>query len=150
MHEGQHLQHAILVAAEAHDGQLDKAGNPYFDHCRRVADLVLTDEEKIVAYLHDVVEKGKGWTLDRLKEEGFPKAIIVAVDALTKRSGEDERVFVQRAVSTPLARKVKKADLEDNLLQAEQAGLDSSKYEDGLRMTEGRLGSWGLSVGGRK
>ncbi|TCR79639.1 hypothetical protein EV561_115137 [Rhizobium sp. BK376] len=95
-------------------------------------------------------KKGKGWALDRLKEEGFPKAIIVAVDALTKRSGEDERAFVQRAVSTPLARKVKKADLEDNLLQAEQAGLDTSKYEDGLRMTEGRLGSWGLSVGARK
>ncbi|MEG3908017.1 hypothetical protein QT979_18620 [Microcoleus sp. w2-18bC1] len=26
------LQRAIAIAAKAHDGQVDKAGNPYLDH----------------------------------------------------------------------------------------------------------------------
>ncbi len=39
---------------------LDKpisAGEPYFSHCKRVADAVEGDDERIVGFLHDVVEK---------------------------------------------------------------------------------------------
>ncbi|MBB4275280.1 HD domain-containing protein [Rhizobium mongolense] len=132
MQSEQHLQHAIQIATEAHDGQQDKLGNPYFDHCRRVADAVSGDEEKVVAYLHDVPEKAWGWTLDRLKEEGFSQAVLAAVDALTKRQGEEDEVFVRRAIANRLARPVKQADLEDNLDQARQAGGDTLKYERGL------------------
>ena len=57
MQPQQHLQHAIQVASEAHGGQMDKTGHPYVEHCRRVADLVATEEEQIVAYLHDIPEK---------------------------------------------------------------------------------------------
>ena len=42
-----------------HYGQTDKAGKPYHEHCERVADLLgedTTDEERIVALLHDVLE----------------------------------------------------------------------------------------------
>ncbi|MCV9966758.1 HD domain-containing protein [Pararhizobium sp. BT-229] len=128
----QTLQHAIEIAAEAHEGQHDKVGNPYFEHCRRVAERVMGEEERIIAFLHDVPEKGPGWTLDRLRREGFSPPVIAAVDALTKRSGEADDAFVRRAASNPLARAVKQADLEDNLVQAEQAGLDTSKYLQGL------------------
>lgn len=128
----QHLDHAVQIAMEAHKGQADKTGKPYFEHCQRVAFLVSGDEAKTVAYLHDVVEKGSGWTLDRLKEEGFPPAVISAVDALTQRPDEPDDDFVRRAASNPLALPVKKADLEDNLQQAEQAGRKTEKYERGL------------------
>jgi (p)ppGpp synthase/HD superfamily hydrolase len=141
MQSEQHLQHAIQVAAEAHDAQQDKLENPYFDHCRRVANAVSGDEEKIVAYLHDVPEKASAWTLDRLKEEGFSQAVIAAVDALTKREGEEEEHFVRRAISNPLARSVKKADLEDNLDQAQRSGGDTSKYERGLAIIADALSS---------
>ncbi|AIC30889.1 metal-dependent phosphohydrolase HD domain-containing protein (plasmid) [Rhizobium etli bv. mimosae str. IE4771] len=128
----QHLDHAMQVAMDAHDGQTDKTGRPFFEHCQRVALLVSGDEARTVAYLHDVAEKGSGWTLDRLREEGFPPAIISAVDALTRRSDEPDEEFVRRAAANPLALPVKRADLEDNLRQAEQTGKDKEKYQRGL------------------
>ncbi|ARQ61726.1 UNVERIFIED_ORG: (p)ppGpp synthase/HD superfamily hydrolase [Rhizobium etli] len=128
----QHLDHAMQVAMDAHDGQTDKTGRPFFEHCQRVALLVSGDEARTVAYLHDVAERGSGWTLDRLREEGFPPAIISAVDALTRRSDEPDEEFVRRAAANPLALPVKRADLEDNLRQAEQTGKDKEKYQRGL------------------
>ena len=81
------LDRAIEITLEAHAGQTDKTGEPYYLHCNRVAAAVSTIDEKIVAYLHDVVEKG-GWSLERLKAEGFSDPVVSAVDALTKREGE--------------------------------------------------------------
>jgi hypothetical protein len=126
------LQHAKQVAIQAHDGQSDKLGSPYIRHCERVAAAVSTNDEKVVAYLHDVVEKGAGWTLDRLKEDGFPSRIVEAVDALTGRPNEDDREFVERAWSNPLARPVKESDLRDNLQQAERGSEETAKYQQGL------------------
>ena len=128
----QHLDHAVQIAMDAHEGQTDKTGRPFFEHCQRVALLVSGDEARTVAYLHDVAEKGSGWTLDRLREEGFPPAIISAVDALTKRPDEPDEEFVRRAAANPLALPVKRADLEDNLRQAEQTGKNQEKYQRGL------------------
>ncbi|MDK4734841.1 HD domain-containing protein [Rhizobium sp. CNPSo 3490] len=128
----QHLDHAMQIAIEAHEGQVDKTGRPFFEHCQRVALLVSGEEARTVAYLHDVAEKGSGWTLDRLREEGFPPAIISAVDALTRRPEETDDEFVRRSASNPLALPVKQADLEDNLRQAEQAGKKTEKYQRGL------------------
>ncbi|MBX5031755.1 HD domain-containing protein [Rhizobium lentis] len=128
----QHLDHAMQIAIEAHKGQVDKTGQPFFEHCQRVALLVSGDEARTVAYLHDVAEKGSGWTLDMLREEGFPPAIISAVDALTRRPDEPDEEFVRRAAANPLALPVKQADLEDNLRQAEQAGKNTEKYQRGL------------------
>ncbi len=130
----QHLDHAIQVALEAHDGQTDKLGRPYFEHCQRVALQVAGDEAQAIAYLHDVVEKGRGWTLDRLKEEGFPSPVIAAVDALTRRPEESDDAFVRRAASNPLALPIKRADLEDNLWQVDQIGGDAQKYRRGLEI----------------
>jgi (p)ppGpp synthase/HD superfamily hydrolase len=50
------LQRAIAIAAKAHEGQVDKAGNPYLDHPLFVMENVNSLEEKIVAVLHDAVE----------------------------------------------------------------------------------------------
>lgn len=129
-----HLDHAILVAQSAHEGQSDKTGQSYFEHCRRVAAAVADDTGKVVAYLHDVVEKGKGWTLDRLREEGFPPDIVGAVDAMTRRRDEEWETFVRRAASNPVANPVKRADLEDNLSQVQTIGEDGEKYLNALRI----------------
>ncbi len=134
-----HLDHAIQIALAAHEGQADKLGRPYFEHCQRIALVVSGDEARIVAYLHDIVEKGRGWTLDRLKEEGFPLSIISAVDALTRRSGESEDDFVSRAASNPLARSIKQADLEDNLWQVDQISGNTDKYQRGLDILRDKM-----------
>lgn len=128
------LKHAMKIASEAHSGQVDKLGNPYVEHCHRVATAVADEEQKIVAYLHDVLEKGPGWSIDRLRRHGFPPRTVSAVDALTRRSDEEEDAFIRRAIANDLARPVKKADLEDNLWQQQQIGGATEKYLHGLEI----------------
>lgn len=114
------LEKAEAIASVAHEGQLDKRGRPFLAHLRRVAGCVCGEDERIVALLHDVVEKGPGWTLGALAAKGFSPEIVAAVDALTRRAGESDEAFVARAVALPLARAVKRADLKDNLESARQ------------------------------
>lgn len=135
------LKRAQEIAQYAHRGQFDKTNRPYFEHCQRVAEKVSSDEEKIVAFLHDVVEKNPAWTIENLRRESFTAKIIQSVDALTKRSGEDEENFLHRSLTTGLSRAVKVADLEDNLTQAHLADLDTSKYARALAIVEGKKSS---------
>lgn len=130
------LRKAEAIAVAAHAGQQDKTGGPFIDHLRRVAEGVGGREQKMVAYLHDLLEKADGWSGQRLAGEGFSPAVVEAVDAMTRREGEDYAAFVRRAIANPLARSVKRADLEDNLLQAERTNLDGGKYLLGLRILE--------------
>ncbi|RWL42099.1 MAG: HD domain-containing protein [Mesorhizobium sp.] len=130
------LHRAAKIAEQAHRGQKDKTGRPYIEHLRRVADAVETLDEKTVAYLHDVVEKGDGWTLERLQGVGFGQPVVAAVDALTRRMDESEEGFLCRAASNELALPVKIADLRDNLWQAHQAGVEPRKYETGLAILD--------------
>ncbi|MDQ0875738.1 (p)ppGpp synthase/HD superfamily hydrolase [Paenibacillus sp. V4I3] len=107
------LTKAILIAAKAHDGQTDKGGNPYILHPARLATKANSEEESIVAMLHDVVEDSDT-TLFDLKNAGFSADIIEALDCLTKRADESYEDFIKRIKLNPLARKVKLLDLEDN------------------------------------
>jgi guanosine-3',5'-bis(diphosphate) 3'-pyrophosphohydrolase len=50
-----------------------------------------------------------------LVAEGFPPAVTEAVEALTKRSGEDRLAAARRAVANPVARIVKLADNTENM-----------------------------------
>lgn len=108
------LAHAIRIAAEVHEGQLDKAGQPYILHVLRVMFGCQSPDAQVAAALHDVVEDSD-WTLDDLRREGFSETVVEIVDALTKREGEEYFAFARRAASTPLGREVKRADLLDNM-----------------------------------
>ena len=125
------LQRAISVAVEAHEGQVDKGGNPYILHPMRVMMSLRTVDELIVGVLHDVVEdcsdRGFGW--ERLEEEGFSPVVLDALKSVTKTPEEErhfktlngvDRItaylrFVDRAKSNPIGRRVKRADIYDNL-----------------------------------
>ena len=50
------LQKAIELATAALNGITEENGRPYMDHAIRVMDKMSTEEEKLVAVLHDVVE----------------------------------------------------------------------------------------------
>lgn len=108
------LERAIVIAAEAHAGQVDKAGAPYILHPLRVMLRVTATDERIAAVLHDVVEDTP-WTLAALEAEGFAPEVIAAVDALTRRAEESYETFVVRAGANPVARAVKLADLAENM-----------------------------------
>ena len=75
------------IAKRAHHDQVDKAGAPYILHSETVASFVTKDDEKIVAYLHDVIEDTP-YQLSDLEEAGFSSEIIKAVDLLTRKDGQ--------------------------------------------------------------
>lgn len=108
------LERAIVIAAEAHAGQLDKAGAPYILHPLRLMRSLSTADERIVAVLHDLVEDCPEWSFDRLAAEGFSGQVIAALESVTKREGEDHESFVLRAAADPIGRRVKLEDLRDN------------------------------------
>jgi (p)ppGpp synthase/HD superfamily hydrolase len=108
------LERAIELAVENHKGQVDKAGKPYILHPLRLMMSVDSDDEKIVAVMHDIVED-TNITLDDLKIEGFSQQVVTAIGCVTKRKGEDYNSFIKRISRNPLATKVKLADLEDNM-----------------------------------
>ncbi len=108
------LERAIQIACKAHEGQLDKGGDAYILHPLRAMLRMSTQPTRIAAVLHDVVEDS-GCTLEDLAREGFSLEVRNAVDALTRREGEDYLHFVRRAAADPVAGPVKRADLEDNL-----------------------------------
>jgi (p)ppGpp synthase/HD superfamily hydrolase len=108
------LERAIEIAARAHAGQVDKAGQPYILHPLRLMLAVTTPHERMVAVLHDVVEDTPV-TLDDLKSEGFPPEVLEAIHALTKTEGESRVAAAKRAAGNPVARTVKLADVTDNM-----------------------------------
>ena len=110
------LQRAIEIALEAHKGALDKGGNPYILHPLRLMLQMDSEEEMIVAILHDVVEDFEKWNFDKLYKEGFSKKIINSLRSVTKENeNEDYEKFIDRSVKDEIGRKVKIADISDNL-----------------------------------
>lgn len=89
----------IGIAAEAHAGQVDRAGIAYILHLLRVMLSVDTDEERIVAVMHDVCEDCPSWSLARLESEGFLPHILKALETVTKREREPCPDVVVRAGS---------------------------------------------------
>jgi GTP diphosphokinase / guanosine-3',5'-bis(diphosphate) 3'-diphosphatase len=108
------LERAIAIAAEAHSGQLDKAGQPYILHPLKVMLRMHANDERIAAVLHDVVED-TAVGFSELRNAGFSEAILDAVDALTKREGESRMDAAIRAKRNPISRAVKLSDNAENL-----------------------------------
>ena len=80
------LERAYEIAADAHQGQLRKSGEPYITHPLAVseilADIGLDLETIIAALLHDTVEDTK-YSLNSLKKD-FGKEVANLVDGVTK------------------------------------------------------------------
>jgi Guanosine polyphosphate pyrophosphohydrolases/synthetases len=109
------LKRALCLSAMMHDGQVDKGGQPYILHPIRLMLKCETEEERVVALLHDVVEDTP-MTLTCLRDfEGIPENIIEAIDCLTRRSEETYDEFIERVKTNELATKIKIYDLEDNM-----------------------------------
>ena len=124
------LSKAIEIACRAHEGEVDKGGQPYILHPIRLMLKMKNDEARIVAVLHDVVEDSN-FTLSDLREHGFGQAILEAVDCLTKKNGETYELFIERISENRLAKKVKIEDIKDNL---DLTRLDEVTEKDILRL----------------
>ena len=112
------------MAAQAHEGQFDKAGRPYIEHPERVVGHLVnpTADEVVVGWMHDVVEDTEAAIRDVEKE--FGATVADAVDAITRRPGEARNDYYARIRANPIALRVKAADLADNTDPARLAMLD--------------------------
>jgi GTP diphosphokinase / guanosine-3',5'-bis(diphosphate) 3'-diphosphatase len=126
------LERAIAIAAQAHAGQVDKAGQPYILHPLRVMLGVRGHSEKIAAVLHDVVEDTTV-TLPDLTAAGFSADVTDAVFALTKTRGESRLAAAARAKANPIARAVKLCDVADNM---DESRLTHITSKDRARLAE--------------
>lgn len=114
--KGAFLEMALKVMVEAHIGQLDRGGAPYCLHPITVMNYLNTTDEQLqcVALLHDVVEDS-GFSLAVLGRLGFTPRIIDAVDALTKKPGQDYTDYRRAVMSNRDAMQVKMCDLRHNM-----------------------------------
>jgi (p)ppGpp synthase/HD superfamily hydrolase len=108
------IEKSLAFALRAHTGVTDKAGRAYILHPLRIMAKMTTDSEMSAALLHDVIEDSDITAADLLSD-GIPGEVVDAVLCLTKREGENYQDFVVRAKQNPIARKVKIADIEDNI-----------------------------------
>lgn len=117
------IEKSLAVALKAYAGQTDKAGKTYILHPLRLMAKMDNEFEMAVALLHDVIEDS-AYTSKDLLNQGIPRAVVDAVQVLTKIEGERYDQFIARVMKNPLATKVKVADIEDNInvLRLEQLG----------------------------
>ena len=110
------LERAIHLALRAHWGQVYPSPDeePFILHPLRVMLSVGETEAQIVAVLHDVVEDTEV-TVEELRAEGLPEDLVAAVVALTRRDGMAYDEYIEQVAQDPIARKVKAADIADNL-----------------------------------
>lgn len=104
---------AMIIAYEAHKNQVDKSGVPYIYHPIHVAEQMDTENECIIALLHDVVED-TNVTFKQL-EEIFSKEIIDILKLLTREENIEYDEYIKRIKNNSIACKVKIADLTHNL-----------------------------------
>lgn len=122
------ISRALDIAVKAHEEQVDKGGNPYIWHPVRVALHSHSDEEKIAALLHDVIED-TSVTMDDLAKAGFSEKVLDAIQCLTKKEGEEYMDFIQRVSGNEIAAKVKIQDLNDNMDVSRLNGRKPSKMD---------------------
>lgn len=116
------ITQSVKIAAEAHEGQVDLAGEPYILHCiwvmNRVAEKTSywNDEQRklaiCIAVLHDVVDDNIG-SVDRLKI--MSSDILRGLYVLTRQEKESYKDYISQVCRTKISRVVKEADLEHNL-----------------------------------
>jgi (p)ppGpp synthase/HD superfamily hydrolase len=105
---------AKRIATQAHQGQVDKAGQAYISHPEFVASQVTGDDAKAVAWLHDVLEDTP-ITIADLRAEGLSETVIEAVAILSKQENESYETYLRRVAANPIAKAVKLADLKHNM-----------------------------------
>ncbi len=120
------LERAIGLAWRAHHGQRypSPEAEPYILHVLRVMLAMRGFESQMVAVLHDVLED-TAVTVDELRAAEIPDSVVEAVLVLTRTRGQSYEDYVERVADDDLARRVKLADLTDNLASNQRLATNS-------------------------
>ena len=140
---------AVILSVSAHQGQVDKSGVPYILHPMSVASMCKTDDERVVALLHDTVEDTE-ITLESLLDF-FPPYIVDAVEAITHQKGEPYAEYLERVVQNEIAAPVKVQDVKHNmgrmefLTDVETKEKLTEKYKYALEFLKGFMNNAGVA-----
>lgn len=107
------LEKAMKLAQEALKDLTNEDGTPYYEHALRVMERMDTEDEKIVAILHDVLDDTPVLLAD-LKEMGFKRSILECLDQLRRSNDMTYFEYIEDVATNPVAVKVKLAELDDN------------------------------------
>ena len=109
---------ALELVTILFEGKLDKGKKPYMEHLLQLHGSVETENQKIIALLHDTIEDLK-IRKEELEEIGFPENITEAVLILSRKSKpkEDYNEYIERIIkeNNEDALEVKLADLKHNM-----------------------------------
>jgi len=105
-------QEAKDYATQIHEGQM-YGEQPYMNHVEDVASGFNDPHLQRIAYLHDTIEDSETGIGEIHKR--FGEDVGHAVDALTRRQGEQYFDYINRVKEHPEATQVKLADLHSNL-----------------------------------
>ena len=103
---------ALILAYNAHHGQVDYNVVPYIFHPIHLAEQMEDEVSCIAALLHDVVED-TAVTMEALAAE-FPDEVMEVLRLLTHEKDQDYFEYVRNLKPHPIARKIKLADLAHN------------------------------------
>lgn len=123
---------AISIAAYFHNGQIDKNGDAYILHPLRIMMKMDNFEEKVVAILHDVLEDSDCEFLDIEEKIELSQKMKEALLAITKMPNEKYFEYIKRVNENLIARKVKIADLVDNLSRKGTPSSLRKRYYEAL------------------
>lgn len=141
---------AYLHMLAAHEGAVDKSGEPYLFHPLAVEEGArpFGEDYSVVALVHDVREDAPWYGLPGPADDGGPNGALTArqdaaLDAITRRKDERYSAYLVRVKADFVARVVKILDFRHNLspermaeLPAEEAASLAKRYEAGLRFLE--------------
>lgn len=108
------LEKVSDFSKNAHEGQFDKGGHPYFLHVQKVASMGENENEIIVGYLHDILEDTL-YTINDIKSLGINNECINAIICLTHNKNISYDDYIMNIKKCELARKVKINDLKNNM-----------------------------------
>jgi hypothetical protein len=123
----------MAIAVAAHQGQRDKAGEPFIYHLFRVMLSVEGAALRQVALLHDLLEDTT-WTAGDLSLAGLSQEVIQAIELLTRQPSDSYTDYVVRLSKNTYAKASKIADLNDNYRLDRVAFRAGHETEDSQRI----------------
>lgn len=131
------IEKAREFAANVHDGQTRRGGEPYFTHLEAVANSFPQEDEfideVIISLLHDTLEEAEepGYIAGRIIDE-FGQKTFDRVFALTNEKGEDYLSYVLALIyeCDHVCLRVKIADIRHNLSTLESNRVNKRKQYD--------------------
>lgn len=149
---------AHRIAVEAFRNKVDKAGNPYIQHCKQVAvtahlfyveifstnsiysesrpDEETSDKLFVCGMLHDLLEDCPEMFTEMQLEVLFGKEIAEILKRLTKIENMDYGYYIQRISECKYATAVKLADLRHNMNLTRFSVKNPPSEKDFLRIKE--------------